>query len=112
MFSGVVTLVAVVTWSVMVACTRIALHNICLGRLATEYTGDARVAELGGADVGFTHHFTPEIIQILHSILLAKLSLRGRSDSCSRFLPGLGIPSDLEVLADGGTPDHFHGRKK
>lgn len=94
----------------MVACTRIALHNICLGRPATEYTGDVRVAQLGGADVGLTHHSRnyPDLAQHF----ACKIIAQGKERFLQQILPGLGIPSDLEVLADGGTPDHFHGRNK
>jgi hypothetical protein len=40
----------------LVACSRIALRSICLGRPATEYTGDVRVVQLAGGAVGLTHH--------------------------------------------------------
>lgn len=68
------------------------------------------MAQLGGADVGLTHHSQnyPDLAQHF----ACKIIAQGKERFLQQILPGLGIPSDLEVLADGGTPDHFHGRNK
>jgi len=83
---------------------------VWVGQLQSILTGDVRVAQLGGADVGLTHHSRnyPDLAQHF----ACKIVAQGKERFLQQILPGLGIPSDLEVLADGGTPDHFHGCNK
>ena len=90
--------------------TRLALRNVTMGRPATEFCGDLAVAGLAGADIGTSHHSKnfPGVVQYL----AAQLVRQGTHKFLQQVVPSLGVPSDLEVIADSGSPDQFHGRNK
>lgn len=89
---------------------RTAVRHVVLGRPFEQLTGDLYTASLAGAQYGTTHHgknLGREVLhvglKVLHESLRKKLALE---------LPGLGIPSDLEILADSGSGDKHQGRER
>lgn len=60
--------------------------------------------------VGVSHHSRnfPSLVQYLAT----KLVREAKTRFLQQCVPALGLPSDLEIIADGGAPDHFHGRNR
>ena len=94
---------------VMVVLVRQALFNAVRGRPHSDFPGDILNLRNHGIFVGTTNHSErfPPVVETAAARLLRSLQLTCLGES---LLAGLGIPSDFECVADGGTLGRWYSR--
>jgi hypothetical protein len=94
----------------LMTITRLALANAVRGRPFSNFPEDCRLLALSRADVGVVHHTRhfARAVELTAGDEVQKL-LRADVDS---VMGALGIPSDIELIMDGGTVGQYRSRAR
>jgi len=89
---------------------RLCLANAVAGRPHTAFPQSVNLIDLSGGVVGTVHH--SKAFALLCETMASKTAKEFVGSSLSIEVPALGIPSDLELIADGATVGKYYSRSR